>query len=143
MVDIVDFVSISISGIAVIISLLVVFKTRKSEQFRTAFDAQNKLLDSLDEVVALGEAEEKNISAEQKVRLRAVKEAKILQFFSLFEFLELLIINKEVTNKRIISYLIRTIENNIQFLRDFSKYCPSLPKESVDELESFVKNRMY
>jgi hypothetical protein len=146
LVDIIDFTTIAIAVTAVIISFIVFYYNRKSEQSRLALAIIDKL-DSLfievlktdiakketpetssedrkrkTEKIAKKETPETS-SEDRKIfiqRLGDLQMSEVFQFTEHVEFMSLLIENKEITNKTIINHFTEKFEDQLIFLRKYS-----------------------
>ena len=127
MADIVDFASIVIAVVAVIISLIVLYYSRKREEFHIAFELiinLERLFNEILKTEILSKERKGNHEAPNKVTKKNITKwspewAKIHQFSDHLSFISLLIKNKEITNKSILNHFAESIQGELTILRNY------------------------
>src|SRR6478735_7365996 len=131
--DPVDILSLIVAISAVIFSLILFYKQRKSDQFRIFFDIEDRRDRNLFELREI--YRNLNKPETQKTFIEE-KASNSLQSLNLLEFFSLLVNTKEISNRRIISYYKRVVEEEAEQV--FTDY-PNIKKEDFEELDKLLK----
>jgi hypothetical protein len=152
--DIADFTSIVIAVVAVIISLIVFYYSRKREEFGIASDSIIEMKRLFNEVLNTEMLrKERTENPEASPSWRYVKEpgwnpewSKIQQFLGHLEFMDLLIKNKEIRNKSIIHHFTDMMQRQLVIVMNYQGDRSSMLREKLESLKKswswYEKGRM-
>jgi hypothetical protein len=119
--NLLDYIPIAISFVAVGVSIFTYVKKQKSDQFRIVLDIQNKLEETVNRLIEIdAKLKEQILDENTKNAILKERRSRALEYLNVLEFLAFLINNHELKDDKIIHHYKPSITDETEHI--FKQY---------------------